>query len=195
MNYSLAVVRLVEDGLDNPARCTLRSLNELCCQFLVLSSDSGKLAAYAKLKTPSEAKQVWYDLFAKKGRLWKNLTDLESRVGWPTPLVAELSTYREDVNTHNSQAVHHSFASAVMCAYAGDFNSEEDLHFGLFGKASPASDSTLYDLNTILMYTLFMFLSILTEVHGFKASSEDKLWKEVHFLSTCVQKVNSSTGE
>jgi hypothetical protein len=195
VNYSLAVVRLVEDGLDNPACCVLRSLNELCCQFIVLSADSDKLAAYAKLESPSEAKQIWYELFAKKGRLGKNLSDLEARVGLPSSLVSTLSSYRDHVNTFNSQAVHHSFASAVIRAYVGDFNSEEDLHFGLFGKASPASDSTLYDLNTILVYTLAMFLRVLANVYNFKAPLKDKLWREVHLLTACVQKVNGSKGE
>jgi hypothetical protein len=195
VNYSLAVVRLIEDGLDIPSRCVLRALNELCCQFLVLSSDSSKLATYAKLKNPSEAKQVWYELFAKKGKLQKSLRDLESRVGLPNFLVSELSSYRDHVNTFNSQALHHSFASAVICAYAVDFDSEENLHFSLFGKASPASDATLYELNTILMYTLLMFLNVLVKLHGFKPPLKDKLWREVFLLSTCVQKVSGARVE
>jgi hypothetical protein len=195
VNYSLAVVRLIEDGLDIPSRCVLRALNGLSCQFLVLSSDSSKLVTYAKLKNPSEAKQVWYELFAKKGKLQKSLTDLESRAGLPSSLVSELSSFRDHVNTSHSQAVHHSFASAVICAYTGDFDSEENLHFSLFGKASPASDATLYELNTILVHTLLMFLYVLVGVHKFKVPLKDKLWREVFLLSSCVQKVSGAEVE
>jgi hypothetical protein len=189
VNYSLAVVRLIEDGLEIPSRCVLRALNELCCQFLILSSERSKLSAYAKLENPAEAKKVWYELFAKKGSLWKSLTDLESRLGVPSFFVSELNSYRDYVNTFFSQSVHHSFASAVICSYVGDFSSEENLHFSLFGKASPTSDTTLYELNTILIYTLLMFLNILAEVHEFKAPLEDELWREVFLFSTCVRKV------
>lgn len=186
------MVRLVEDGLENPACCVLRALNELSRQFLILSSDLTKFTYYAKAMTPSEAKQVWYDLFAKKGRLAKSIADLESRIGLPESILSDLRSFREEATVNYSEAVHHPFVSTVIRAYAGDFESDEDLHFALFGKSSPASKSILNDLNMILMYTLNMFLKILIQVHGFKTNVENRRWRDIFLLSQSIRVVNGA---
>jgi hypothetical protein len=191
VNYSLAVVRLVEDGLDNPARCVLRALNELSYQFLVLASDSNKMAAYVGMKKSAEAKQVWYELFAKKGRLTKAIADLERRIGVPESVISEFHAYREETSAITSEAVHHSFTSTVVLAHAGDFMTDEAF-LALFGRAAPASNLTLDALNTNLFYTFSMFLNVLIEVHGFKASRKDRLWREMYLWNECLGKVNTS---
>lgn len=192
VNYSLAIVRLVEDGLDNPASCVLRALNELCCQFLVLSSERATLKAYAQLRKPEEAKQVWYELFAKKRKLSKSIENLEARIGIPTELISVLRAYREDTSILHSEAVHHSFSSTVLRAYAVDLETEDNLHFALLGRATRASETTLNTLNTILMYTSLMFLNILIKIHGFKPQSDDALWKGVFLLADCARTLYSS---
>ena len=192
VNYSLAVVRLVEDGLDNPARCVLRALNELSGQFLVLCSERDKLAAYARTATPAEAKQIWYELFAKKNSLEKSLRELESRIGLPSAFAAQMRSYREEMNGLHSQAVHHSFNATIIGAYAGDFQEEERLHFALLGKASRASHLTLESLNTTLSYTFLMFMRIIERLHRFDIPRENKLWREVLLFAACISKVSSS---
>lgn len=194
-NYSLAVVRLVEDGLDNAARCILRALNELSCQLLVLMSDHDQMAAYVKSINPQESKQIWYELFAKKGRLRKNLEKLEQTLGMPSDLTNELRLMREDFNSTHSQAVHHSFASTVILAYSGDFENTESLHFSLLGKSTTASKHTLETLNTILFYTLLMFFAILVTVHGVKLPIDDKWWKGAYLLTKCVENLGKDTIE
>jgi hypothetical protein len=192
VNYLLAIVRLVEDGLDNPARCVLRALNELSGQFLILCSERAKLSAYARTTTPAEAKQIWYELFAKKNGLEKSLRELESRIGLPSAFAAQMRSYREEMNGLHSQAVHHSFNATIIGAYAGDFQEEERLHFALLGKASRASRLTLESLNTTLSYTFLMFLRIIEKLHGFDIPRENKLWREVLLFAVCISKVSSS---
>lgn len=191
-NYSLAIVRLVEDGLDNPARCVLRALSEMCAQILVLSSDATQLSKYSKAITPKDAKQTWYELFAKKGRLAKDLRKLEEKFGLAHSVSLDFFGFREDLNLIHSQAVHHSFVSTVILAYAGDFRNKERAYLSLFGAASSASRETLEHLNTLLFYTLLMFRRILVTVHGFKAPLDSRAWTSFYTLIECVEKVGTA---
>jgi len=114
VNYSLAIIHLVEDGLDNPARCVLRALNELASQCIVLLSDRDQLATYASAHTADEAKSVWYKLLAKKGKLKKSLSKLELQLGIPEQIVPDLKVVREQIDLEYSQAVHHSYSSTLV---------------------------------------------------------------------------------
>lgn len=190
VNYSLAVVRLTEDGLDVPASCVLRALNELAAQLLVLATHKETFVAYAKIRNPEESRDLWHQLFAR-GKLNRHLSNLEAQLGFDNDLLNEMRSFREHVMTTHSEAVHHSFASAVVRSWVGDFKNKEALHIGLFGKSSPRIDATLYELNCILTYAFVGFIALLVQFHGFRPSRKHDFWVEASAIANCVTSMHA----
>ena len=79
-NYSLSVVRLVESGLDNPARAILRIVNELSLQIIMLLFDRSDFEKYAS-PVDGKEKEIWYELFTRKQRMYKR-TKAHRRSSW-----------------------------------------------------------------------------------------------------------------
>ena len=184
VNYSLAVLRLVEDGLDNPARCVLRALYELCLKTIVLSADADTLREYASANAP--ALEVWHRLFAS-GKLEKKAAAVERRVGATEDTIAAFRAYFRSAVEMNSEAVHHSFASAVMRSHVTDTTSSEFLHLNILGHTSIASRNTLENLNIVLRYTHAMLSNVISDIHGFTPPADNAAWQTVKFYTTCLE--------
>lgn len=75
-NHSLAILKLVCNGLDPSARALLRVLNELSWLTIILSADRDKIVLYHKAFQDGEEENVWYKHFRLKN-LNKNLSDIE----------------------------------------------------------------------------------------------------------------------
>jgi hypothetical protein len=191
VNYSLAVIRLVENGLDNPARCVLRTLNELVSQTLVLLADKSQLIEYAKAHDAHHAKEVWYTLFAKKGRLKKNLSKLEQEMGIPENSLSELRALRDDMDLNFSEAVHHSYVSTVVGAYNAPAETKL-LNLALGGSFGERSRSTLDSLNAILVYFLHMLTHVFVNIHHFKFPTTDPFWKAAGLLAVSISKISGN---
>lgn len=174
-NHALAVVNLVESGLDNSARVVLRTVQELCNLVPVLITDVEKMRIYVTTKDEDE-RRAWQTHFSP-GKLSSALKKVEENLGVPQEVREILTQTREDNKTFFSKSVHSSYPVSTVLSQCFQFGNEENGESGLLGGASLSSKTTLAELNN----TFFIFGGILNKIirnqYQFKLKNANDLWK------------------
>lgn len=186
-NYSLSVITLIEQGLDNSARIILRSIFELVAIVLIISWDKDEMIKYIQGMDEEEAKRTWYQHF-RIDNLNKKLNALESILGLPKSFSQEMNGIRSGSYEFYSSLSHGACFSSVIVAYSFPFDEEKDINLGLFGLYSSASRRTISYLNEILYYLSLMQIIVFNKIHGFKAPSNNELWRMAISLRNCLTK-------
>ncbi|MCL5974765.1 MAG: DUF5677 domain-containing protein, partial [Gammaproteobacteria bacterium] len=170
--YSQSIIKLCQNGFDNPARALVRVTIELIQQTLVLTANKHDLRSYVNAHEDHEASMVWHKLFGK-GKLDKKLTEIEKELGLTDDLINSTKTARQGAHTFYSQNIHHSFTASCVGSRAWSFD-DDSSRISLFGGASTSLRVPLNELNTNLWYFNTVFLSILKKIHGIKLSNPEK---------------------
>lgn len=183
-NFSLSIIKLVEIGLDNPARALLRACYELIWQTLVILTDKDILCKQSQLRSGKETTENWYKLFAK-GKLNKRLAKIETDLGYPPEVVEEMKLWRKENQQFLSEAIHHSTFATNYGAFTRDFTDEENMNCNVMGAPSRASAFTIECLNSELCYFITLFFSIIDNRENIKTDPNDSAWFYANVLDEC----------
>ena len=165
-NYALAVIHLVEAGLEAPARANLRTFLELSWLIMVTSARREKLIIYAQEVDDKAERKLYHKHFAAS-KLRRGLLEIEKITGIAEIASLALSDLRTELYGFYFKAIHNAFSDATIGAFAFSFE-DDRLFSSLFGKADKASYPTLYHLNDANFYFLNTFGRILSAIHGFQ---------------------------
>ncbi|MEO3944684.1 hypothetical protein [Gorillibacterium sp. CAU 1737] len=187
INNAMAVIRLIESGLDTQARAMIRILAESVFSTLIVFTDTDIFVKYASARDTDEAEMVWYK-YLRGPKLQQILTQIEKKVGLPEDIISELSKMRLYVYKHYSAYVHNSSSTSVIGSHAFSFT-DDILHLGLGGKASLASESTIYYLNWLIYYFSLIIKGIFTHFHLYKPPSDSEIWRLAVPIRECFIQV------
>ncbi|WP_338542442.1 DUF5677 domain-containing protein [Paenibacillus tundrae] len=174
-NHVLAIIRLVEGGLDTSARALIRVLAETIFIFIIVFTSKDHFDNYCNGTNDEEARSIWYKFFSKK-KIHVELKKIEKRIGLPEEIVSEINEIRTSIYKEYSSVVHSSAYSSVLGSYAFDFNVDQ-LQIGVGGKASKASKNTLSTLNWLLFYFAIMTKGIVSNIFEFRPKSDNETWR------------------
>lgn len=171
-NTATAAISLVKQGFDTQARVLLRTLDERIYQCLVLLSSSEDIEQWAKSEEQDDAKDSHYWLFARKGRLLKELAKLE-KLYLGVHNQQEMSKWKKEREVYYSMSVHGSSAAVMAGSTAFSF---EKIGYctlpNLFGIPSEASGATLYHMIYQFQYFSSLLSAILDEEHRWDPNME-----------------------
>ena len=185
VHFSLAVVELVENGLDNPAKALSRSVSELSYQILILLSSRQDLIKYVEPESFEGTKEVWFKLFGKN-RLQKKISKLEDTLNFHPQSMKILKDRRREDHQYFSESVHHAWIRTVVGSITWDFKEDKGAWSSL-GGASQQSESTINHLNHTLVYFIQVFFQVTFHVHNISLeNSKDYYWKEAIILKECI---------
>ncbi len=160
---SHGVLKLVESGLEGPARSLMRILVEHCCLVLVLCSDKEKLLLYHRAQSPEDARNIWNKHLRPK-TISADLKLIEKKLS----IHEEVDELRQDLYTFYTQFAHNSFMASCFGSVLTPLEDHNMFHSATYGYASATSVVPLMDLCTILIYTYTSFFRIMQEIHHFK---------------------------
>jgi hypothetical protein len=174
-NHGLAALRLIEDGLDNPARVVVRTLLELSLQLIAFSCDRKALTQYATARTPEEIKTLWYKLLRSK-QLLKQIEAIDNETAMPRSLNTFLVERWEKLYERYSQAVHPSLLALTVGSVGRRFETEiyESV---LFGKAVEASRETVWSVLDTLSFVVTFYPQMLVALFGFSIPTANEQWR------------------
>ncbi len=172
MNHSLAIIRLVHDGLEYPARVLLRSLHETCELIPVLLANKNLLKTYLDAKNPKEEYSIWRKYFTHS-KLNDELSKVEEKLFGIEDLTY-IKKYRDNINNHYSSFVHTSTLASLIGGHVKSIEKDEYLESNLLGRASETGKLTLYRLCYTNFYTLFLLIAIVKE-------NDDLIFPEENF--------------
>nr|WP_154982896.1 hypothetical protein [Paenibacillus xylanexedens] len=182
-NHVLAIIRLVELGLDTSARALIRVLAETIFIFIIVFSSKEHFDNYRNGMNDEDANTIWFRLFAKK-KMQVELTKIEKRIGLPEEIVNEMNKIRVSIYEEYSSVVHSSAYTNIIGSYAFDFKIDQ-LQIGVGGKASKASQHTLSSLNWLLFYFTTLTKGILNNIFKFRPQSDNEMWRIVFPIREC----------
>lgn len=171
--HALAILYLVESGLEPSARALLRILHELSWLTILVSADPKKMALYVAPKNFDEERAAWKQHFNSRA-----LIDGMAKVERTLRLRMK-GMRRERAHQYHfySLGVHHASIATYLSSFAQPFGwPEKRLGLNIFGRASRNSADTLELLNEVLAHTLFLFRQIVQRLHGLKFPSGDSEW-------------------
>jgi len=160
---SHGVLKLVESGLEGPARSLMRILVEHCCLALVLCSDKEKLLLYHRAQSPEDARDIWNKHLRPK-TINADLKLIERKLS----MHEEAHELRQDLYTLYTQFAHNSVIANLFGSVLTPLEDHNMFRSATYGYASASSVVPLVDLCTILIYTYTSFFRIIQEIHHFK---------------------------
>lgn len=184
-NYVLAVIYLVEAGLESQARTTLRVFLELSWLTILVVADPEKMTVYAQETDEETEKKLYYKHFTAS-KLLRGLADIESQLGFPKDVQQALSNIRSELYSMYSKTVHHSYAELMIGSMSYSFEKEPMLRSTLFGRASKASFPTLYHLNDAFFLLFAMLFKVFRQVHGLMPPYSGG-WQDIYALHGCFE--------
>ncbi|HXU92711.1 MAG TPA: DUF5677 domain-containing protein [Gallionella sp.] len=174
-NTATAAMNLIKQGYDTQARILIRTLDERIYQCMVLFASSEDYENWGKAEEQEDAKQAHYDLFSRKGRILKRVSELEEKYLGLSDHKNEIQAWRKERESYYSMAVHGA-ASAVLIGSASFALEDDSAHIpNLFGIPSSASSGTLSHMIYQLHGLLLLLPEILNDVHGWHPTVEDEL--------------------
>ncbi len=185
-NFSIAIVNLVEQGLDNQARSLVRTVIELSWQIIIISTYKKDFIEYAKLDVDDsdEATQAWFKLFGH-GRMYKKLIEIDKLLGFNEEMTIKNKELREMLYSFFSQSIHHSKFAVFEGSWPLNLKKEKRI-FSILGAASHSSHLTIGYLNIALWYFHRLFYCIIFNLHRLKPNPIED-WMEAWYLSQCVE--------
>ncbi|WP_136512924.1 hypothetical protein [Geomonas edaphica] len=166
-NYSISILKLVESGLNTPARSLIRVLLEHCWLLLSILSDRELFRLYCQGRASEEARELWYKHFKPK-KLNSHLNAIERRIWFDNNNL--MAQTRETLYNHYSRSVHIDYLTNVLGGFA--LSSEtEYFNTALFGQLSKSSKIVLKDSSTVLIYTYSTIFGILEKIHKFEIAA------------------------
>lgn len=183
-NYTLAIIDLIEKGLDSPARALVRTLSELSSQTLILIYFRDDFKEYIKGKDDELSTQIWYKLFAKN-KMHKKLSIIEKESEMDNEFIQYMYNFRKEEYEFFSESIHHSYVSINLGSYAWECENEENSQKCLFGGENSSVRRTLNFLNTTLFFFVVSFFKLIK-----KPRNPDKLfWLEAYTLYSSVKEL------
>jgi len=181
-NYTLAIIDLVEKGLDSPAKALARTISELSSQTLILIYFRDDFKEYVKGTDDKLSTEIWYKLFAKN-KIHKKLSIIEKETETDKELIEYMYNFRKEEYEFFSESIHHSYISVNLGSYAWQCGNDENAQKSLFGGENSSIKRTLSFLNT----TLFFFIVNLFKIID-KPKNPDKLfWLEAYSLYSSIK--------
>ncbi|MEM9469481.1 MAG: hypothetical protein AAF988_04900 [Pseudomonadota bacterium] len=162
-NYAVSILRLVQEGLDSPARSLVRVMTELTQQTLVTLSSKEEMLLYIAPSTSKEANETWIKQFGR-GRLSKKLSLLEERLGFDDEIIKLMHSERQDYFELFSQSVHNSFITALVGSHTFPYDDEES-HIALYGGTTNSVGTPLGQLNFNLWHFIVFLISLIQKIH------------------------------
>jgi hypothetical protein len=160
---SHGVLKLVESGLEGPARSLMRILLEHCCLALVLCSDKERLLLYNRAQGPEDARDIW-NKYLRPKTISADLKLIEKRLS----IHEEFHEVREDLYTLYTQFAHNSAIANLFGSVLTPIKDHNMVHSATYGYASATSVVPLMDLCATLIYTYTTFFRIMQEIHHFR---------------------------
>lgn len=115
INEVLAIRRLVESGLDVPARVVLRSLVERLFTIILLAARPQLVAEFVAAEDLDVDRRFW-SKYLRPNKLLRELSKIEREINpqFPPELAEELRVWREGALNHLSKYVHPSYGASVV---------------------------------------------------------------------------------
>ncbi|WP_019640778.1 hypothetical protein [Paenibacillus fonticola] len=186
-NNALAIVKLIETGLDTQARALVRVLAESIFITIYVITDQEAFWNYYNVKDTDEAKNTWFKYF-RYAKLKNKLEVIENKVGFPQNLVNELVAMRDYIYKEYSSIIHSYSISSNVGSYAVSFD-DEFMNIAIGGKASFSSKKTIHSLNWLLFYFSLMTKGIFQNIYHFKPPGNNEIWRMAVPLRECYIKV------
>lgn len=178
-NNSLAVLKLIESGLEFPARAMMRITLEHYWLTLVLISDKDLMSIYHQGQEQEDAREIWHKHFKPK-KLNESLKKLESRL---FPEIADISNNRrEHLYSFYTQNVHTNMVANMLGEVGTSLYDHNILKTALFGYPSASSVVVLSDLCTSLVFTYSLFFDIIKQIHGLTVPTSGEYFPFVHAM-------------
>ena len=159
-NRVLAIATLVEAGLEMDARPLLRTLQELCCLTLAISSDKRIFIDYHAAQGPAQERNNFYRHLTPR-KLNRAVAALEKKLDFMDGVMAE---ERQKSYEFYTGSVHLPFVGLVS-AFAGSLD-DDSMSYALFGSASAGSKRLLFNTVLTTWHALTLFGLIVTKLHG-----------------------------
>ncbi len=171
------VLKLVESGLEGPARSLMRILIEHCFLTLVLCSDKEKLLLYHGAQSPAEARDIW-----NKHLRPKTISAALKLIEQKLSINEEVHEIRQHLYDMYTQFAHNN---AIANCFGSVLTSLEDhniLRPSTYGYASASSVTPLMDLCIVLIYTYTTFSRIIREIHRFEIPNHGEHMPFLHAM-------------
>lgn len=177
INTAISINKLCQEGLDTQARVLVRTLDERLLQTPILFSNAEDYQKWHEAETDSDSKQVHYELFSKKQKLYKKYAILESICFNTSNDGNEATLWRKENEEYYSMAVHGSSAAVQIGSWAFDFDSD-NVRPNIFDSPSSASVSTLQHIRFELFWFILLFQEILKKFHNWEPNPKNE-WDRI----------------
>jgi hypothetical protein len=182
-NSSLAVIRLIEDGLDYQARILVGSTCELSWITLAIMSDQNMMELYAQDLDKDQELENWREYFSAK-KLLEKLSLIEKELGLPDILADKLKKARLDIYDFYSNSLRNSYSFCTLGSFSKQINNGNYVP-NTFGMASLFSKPTIQSLNDFLFYFLANLSPIMKYLQKFMVQEHPDLWNFMQILREC----------
>ncbi|HWO77803.1 MAG TPA: hypothetical protein VNM69_18205 [Bacillus sp. (in: firmicutes)] len=171
-NFSLSIVKLVEQGLDLQAKVLLRSLFEQVNLIIIITSRKEMMNNYCEGVDDNSAFSIWSAKF-RTNQIKSMISEIEYDLGLEQDreLFEWLKEDRNKAYKFLSSVAHGAFYTNLLGSYSM-FQDEEYMPFALFGSYTDASIYTLEQLNWLIYYLTIMLNAIQIKVHSFSGPDQ-----------------------
>lgn len=150
-NSALTIRKLSLTGFEPQAKVLARSLVEAIYQTLVVFHDNESYLAYKQGIDSNSSKEAYYEVFAKKQSLHKNVQKLEDSFTSRSPVERDVQyAQRVKMLEHYSQATHSSAIHVLTSALQP--NDESGLNATILGKYTLSTQNTLLNCSHEICY-------------------------------------------
>ena len=177
INYAMSIVRLVNDGFDNPARSLVRVHMELVWQLIILCSSDKHMREWVGSDSPEESTKTWNRLF--RGKMNSKLEKLEREFGLSSDISNQLASNRRGAFKFYSQAVHHSFDAIFFGNFCYSIDNDDQVTSGVsFGVASNSLGASLEALIDTILYFFLMFPKVIESHSYVNIDQDNQFWRK-----------------
>lgn len=175
-NHGLAALRLIEDGLDTPARVVVRTLIELSLHLIIFSGDKKSFTQYVVAKTPDDLTKLWHNTLKSKVLLkrieavTRDLIERNREMGIDLELPSWVGDYWKNLYSRYSEAVHPSVLMLAAGSFGPSWGKNDVRKPVLFGSVTPLSKETVSSVLEMLAMVVMHYPQMLVTLYGFSIS-------------------------
>ena len=184
VNDGIAVLKLLQDGLEYPARLVLRAFLEVSWLSIISTGDKNIMKLYAQDLDDKSEKRLYRQHLSQE-KLTEYLTRIENSIGLTEEDSKNLAKVRKDLYSLYSKTIHNSYPAAIAGAFFSLLDVQQDNEVcGFLGEVSLGTPQTIFQLGEALFYLLAMIPQVLECSYGIPCHHSLE-WQRVHALSHC----------
>jgi hypothetical protein len=173
-NTQTSILQLCSNGFDLQARILLRNLEERLMQIIILFTHEHDFTNWSSAQESEESKTTYYDIFTKKGSLFKKYGVIEKEIlqgfGVNSNREQELNlrAFRKERSDNLSMSVHGASAEVYLRSFNLSNNDIEEVIPSLVGVNISYSLEIVSETFTSMWYFLKLFRLLLFKYHNWE---------------------------